>query len=261
MSEILPEIEVSQPNFNVGRVISNSFKVFHQNIITFGIICLLFHLPETVLYVLENIYDKTFSYAIFSVFISCIMTGVITYGTYEYIRGHQLTFSELISIKKERWVPVLKITFGFGLFIIIPIIFIAILGGGSEFFNDENLVYIIGGAAILILIIVMCLFVIYPIAVIEDLKFMDIFKRSLYLSSGHRIKILGLLVFLIFFLIAPISIITYVLGGNEIFLAFVTWPIEAYITGYWIILTCLTYVELCAVKDGKNPSEITEVFD
>ena len=261
------DIAAGSARFEIGRVISRTFRVIADNAPVFLALTALLCLP-VVIYDQFGIIAGLFGYHVatfdgfgglgaiyaraaigyaISFIFANLLEAAITHGTVVSLNGGKASFGECFSTAISNILPLLAI---------VLIASVAILLG--------FLVLIVPG---IILMLMLCVPV--QVRVTEHKGIMDSLNRSAQLTKGYKGQIFGL--FAIYFvLIVVIGLITRPLDG----LVMIAQPVEAYTILYLAVAmlvqivfgllnavgTTSVYYELRPVKEGVGPEQLAAVF-
>ncbi len=241
-------------DFRVGSILGRSFSVLIKNIVPFGLLAIILFLPNT----LFNIYvtnggpaaNSLFSIAgaigsIIGTLLSYLLTAALVYGTFKSLKNEPAGMGDILSK---------------GLSTMLPVFGVALITGiavGIGFF-----LLIIPGIVLLTM-----LYVVVPVAVIERPGVFASISRSIELTKGFRLRILGLVVLLYILIFVPAAMLGFVfsdefLAGNISpgYLIASLIP-SALITALSSVVVTIAYHDLRAVKEGADVTQLAAVFD
>ncbi len=167
--------------FSIGRILGNSFSILNKNIISFGIMALILMIPNAYFLILpltggvitlggfNNFFGIIAVTLLVQMVFSSLLTAMLVYGTFNSIRGQQVSFSQMLSK---------------GLSIVFPVIGLSIV------------VFLIVGLGTILLIIpgiilLIMFYVAIPVKVIEGVGISDCLTRSKSLTDGHKWGVLA----------------------------------------------------------------------
>ncbi|NIA71819.1 hypothetical protein HBA54_24795 [Pelagibius litoralis] len=240
---------------SVGAVIKRTFSVFFANLLPFGILALVLHLPG-LLYNYMTL-DETLSGAgpsfspgqivviVLSLVLSYLLMGAVVYGTVSHMRGRQAGLGEIVSR---------------GLTAVLPIIVIAI--AASVIMAVGFALFIIPGIFLGVIFAV-----VLPAYVVERPGIVGSFKRSMELTKGNRWRVLGILIIL-FVILAVIGMVigavtgfVAVMGTGLGLVAIVNYVISALSSAVVAVAVAVLYHDLRIAKEGVSTEQIAAVFD
>jgi len=258
----LPPGAAGQPEFSVGRVISQTFSAVGGNFAVFAPLALVAAIPNTVLLAISSaerngalskqssgIANSLIAMAlsfVLSIIFSYLLQAAVTHATFKTMNGERASFGECLSTSISQFLPLL----GLGL--------LASLGIAVGF-----LLLIVPG-----IIFAMMWFVVVPVRVVEHTSVMEAFRRSSEITDGYRWSLFGL--FVIYGLIAGgVNIGARIIAGAAIggpLLGLGPYIVIEYLFRTVLIAfvaagTAVAYYELRAVKEGIGPEAVASVFD
>lgn len=222
--------------FSIGRVLANSFLILNINIVSFGIMALILTIPNGYFLIssltgeavtvggIDNVFAVMGITLLVEIVFISLLTAMLVYGTFNSMRGQQVSFSHMLSK---------------GLSIVFPVIGLSIVIG-----------LIVGLGTLLLIIPGLYFYIMYyvaiPVKVIEGAGIGDCLSRSKNLTDGHKWGIFGLLwIFIIGFTILYM-IAEAVVGmmGSILVSAILLFLLTAYITAFGAVMSAVVYYEL-----------------
>jgi hypothetical protein len=249
MTEDPAVFHVIDREFSVGSVLSNSFGVWLANLIPFTLIGLLVYSPLIALQALAVAAAPDPSMARLSAALvqllsnvaSFVLTGALTYGAIQQLRGRRGGFFECVGVGLRRFFPILSVGFLMAL-------------------------CIFGGMFLLVIpgLVVMCmLWVAVPVAVVEKPGVLASLRRSRELTDGYKWPIFWLNVLLIAVNVGATFVLTlYFLAGvdsskADLWLTLLLLPLSS----FWAVTAAVGYHDLRLVKEGVDVAALASVFD
>jgi len=256
--------EISDRSVSIGRIFSRAFGVMGNNpLVIFGV-ALLFGAGPQLLYngfLRSSILVQTSnpitttavgSLALFlvSLVARSVVTGCITRATVAYSQGRRASLGDCLSVAISRILPVLAVSFIFGIMVVLGMIFLLVPG----------------------IIFAVMWSVVVPITVEERAGIFGAFNRSQQLTKGARWKIFGLflLMFLIGLGVGLVAILATVLTMGISYQAPAIAQSLPAIIANAIVLTVVSalssalvtslFVELREWKDGPEDSKLSDIF-
>ncbi len=238
--------------FSIGRILGNSFSILNKNIISFGIMALILMIPNAYFLILPltggvitlGAFDNSFGIIAITLMVqmifSSLLTAMLVYGTFNSIKGQQVSFSQMLSK---------------GLSIVFPVIGLSIV-----------IFMIVALGTILLIIPGIILFTMFyvaiPVKVIESVGISDCLTRSKSLTDGHKWGIFGLLVIIsIASAILNMAVTSsIVMMGSFIIPSILLYVLTAYITAFAAVMSAMVYYELRSEKEGIDIDQLSEVF-
>lgn len=254
--------QVAERSPSVGRVFSRTFSVLsHNPLIVFGTALVVSAVPYTLAAALlrSRISSDANSGAISGAIIgSSVILGLLYVGLRSLVQGclvratiadgegRTATLGECIRTALPRALPLIAASL------------LLVLAVGMGFI----LLFVPG-------VIIMLMFaVVVPVVVAERTGVIDSFRRSAYLTSGARWKILGL-----FLLLGVVSWLLAVVSGlasgtfsgrmaSSLSAGAIVWNIiiNTLLTSFWCAAQTALYVELRDWKDGPDADRLGEIF-
>ncbi|WP_119299568.1 hypothetical protein [Dongia deserti] len=252
------------PRFSIGRSLSMTLAVLGRNFVAMMIIAIIVTAIQSVIeYILSG--DASGGEGSGSGFLNILSYGLITapvtYATFQDLRGTRVDTSTTMSRGFRRVGRVMGAALAIGVMAIVailPVVFVYIA--------NESIGVIAGiAAAVFLVFIFVTWFVVVPVLVVEDVRFLAGFGRAANLSKGRRWSILGLL---LVYAVAIIGMSIVLFGGIAVaaasapILALVLMiPFLALYSVVGAILPAVVYCLLRVEKEGIGIDDIARVFD
>ena len=239
---------ITQKQFSFGTVISESFSVFFSNLVPFCIVALILMLPLLVynLLVVGGATEGSFSFSQLLAFViqsilTQLLAATISFATFQYLRGHQVSIGECLSRGLSLIVPVIGVAFLTGLLVGIGTVLLIIPG----------------------IIVAVMLWVAIPVAVVERPGVIESLKRSAELTKGQRWTIFGIVVVIGIILAVAGAILSAILVAAVGFTGFSIglWVLNAIFGAFSATAAAVGYYFLRATKEGVDIGDIAKVFD
>lgn len=258
--------ELNDRSVSIGRVFSRAFGVMGNNPgVVFGVALILGAGPQ-VLYTLlvgtnaAALQQGRFASAVIgasllvfliSIVSRSLVTGCITRATVAYSQGRRATLGECLSVALARFLPVIVVSFLFGIAVILGMILLIVPG----------------------VMLAIMWSVVVPVTVEERTGIFGAFGRAQDLTRGARWKIFGL--FLLLFLIAiGIGIIGVLVSTLIIGFSYTNPAVSMTTPAIVLNLVVMTlasalvaslqtalFVELREWKDGPVEQKLGEIFE
>lgn len=257
------DISSGQPQFSIGRALSDSFGVLTRNFTPIAVIALVVTAAEAIInYALTGGVDSEQSGSTaLSVISYALITAPVTYITFQELRGRRVSLRDAMSAGFGRVGRVIGATFVVGLAIIIPIAAVVIVAFYSAVFIWPAIVA--GGVYALYIILIW--YVVIPVQVVEQLPFFGGFTRAKALTGGRRWAILGLLLVCLVIVIvagfATLLVVGTVAANSPLVALLLVVPLSAFFSAFGAILPTVTYCLLRFEKEGIGIEDIVKVFD
>jgi hypothetical protein len=261
----------SPEQFEIGRVVSRAFGVLTRNwqtfltlaaVLTLPILAATFYNAQTnplaggaasaqpavaLAQALQNLKSAGITMLISAVF-AFVLQAALVQGTITDLNGERPNLGACLSTGFKLFLPLFAITV------------LAYLG-------------MIAGMILLIvpgIMLALAWSVTVPVRVVEHTGIFESFGRSRALTSGHRWKILGLVIIYILIVLA-IQMVVALLFGASLLRPSAASIGTAYLIFAWVVRIPLTalaavgaaslYYELRLVKEGIAPSQLAAAFD
>ena len=246
-----PAITVNE--FRVGSVLGRGFSILFSNIVPFGLLSLLVNLPIIIIpfaFINQSTTGEIDSLAsavgvlltlTLYFLLDFLVTAALTYGTFQELRGRRASIGDCI---------------GRGLSLIFPILGVAIVSG---------LATMAGFIALVIpgFIVMTMLWVVIPVALLENLGVFASLKRSAELTKGYRWGVFGIIILVGIIQNVVAKIGEMVLGeiDSMVTAELIALLPEAFFTALWAVVIAVGYHDLRVTKEGIGAEEIAAVFD
>jgi len=258
----LPPGAAGQPDFSVGKVISQTFGAVGKNFAVFAPLALVAAIPNTAVLaisaaerngmikkegggVTQALIAMAISFVVSIVF-SYLLSAAVTHGTFKTMNGERATFAECLGTSISSLFPLL----GVGL--------LASLGIALGF-----LLLVVPG-----IIFTTMWFVAVPVLIVEHTGVMESFRRSSEITDGYRWSLFGLIAigFVVGLIVSVIGrIIGSAVAGQSLLNLWPYVAIEYLVRTAMMLLfaagTAVAYYELRVVKEGIGPEAVASVFD
>jgi hypothetical protein len=247
--QFLPAGRFAERDFSAGDVFNRTVSIFSRNLLPFGIVSAIAYFPSAL--ALSS--EKTAALAasgnggwialgfIATLVLNVLSQAIVLYGAFEDMRGLPVNLGESIKVGLRRFFPVL------GVAICMPLL--------------------AGLAAILLLfpglMVMTMLFVSVPACVVERLGPFKSMGRSAWLTKGHRWKIFGIWIAVLFVGGTAQSILNGVAraAGGVVIGLVVSVLCGAILGAFNAILAVVAYHDLRVAKEGVDTDQIAAVFD
>jgi len=236
--------------FTIGSVIGEALRVWVKKLPMFTALAGVCYLPYLALLFLgaQSAESQEPSAAVGLVALLfaplfVLLTGMVTYGTVQHVRGLHAPLSKTFSVALGRLLPLLGVSF---------LVSLAVFVG--------SLLLIIPG-----FMVFLAFYVAAPVAIVERRGVVGTLERSNELTLGHKWSILGLV------LVASLISTAITFSGALIIGLFGTMaPIAAMILMFTLqgammtfscVLPAVTYYRLRQEKEGTTIDELAAVFE
>jgi hypothetical protein len=188
-----------------------------------------------------------------------ILQAVLTFGVFQFLRGHEVEPVRSVREGLSRILPVLGVALLTGLLILVVIVVIVLLlqvGAIPALF-----------LGILLIVIVCVFYVAVQVAVVEHLSPIRAMARSAWLTRGARWKIFGILLLIGIGNGIANTILQTVVGGDlssfgRVQVAIIaTMALTALFGAFQAVAAAVVYHDLRRAKEGVNVEDLLEVFD
>jgi hypothetical protein len=235
-------------SLDVGHVIGSTFSIWIRNLIPFFLMAVLVNIPLIVFLWLffdtrpsEETADLVVSFAVlFQAFVlTFILTGAVTYGAVQQLRGNPAGIGQCLSVGVSRIIPVLGVSLIVGIATIAGLILLVIPG-----------------------LILMCVwYVAVPATVLERKGPFGAMGRSHELTSGHKPTIFGIAFIMGILLMLMQMPFGFLEIGDELTTLLVQQVIHLFFIPLPSILQAVVYHDLRVGKEGADISDLASVFD
>ncbi len=250
----------------MGRVVTRTFRVFGENLISFSVLGTLAVAPQMFLawrwvdraftrgapdmnLALRASFERLGVFFIVSVILGSILQAALVHGTIATMNGKSANIGECLATGLKSLPKVVGIGFLEGIIIIFGMVLLIVPG----------------------IIAAMMLCVAVPAGVVEDKPILDSLSRSAALTSGHRWAIFGLFIAAIFVSAVAGVALSPLAGLSLLSAPHSPLPVSS---AYWIantivkivetsllaVLAASIYYELRTIKEGVGPEELAAVF-
>lgn len=237
------------PNFRVGRVLAESFRVLGANLPAFLAIALLLLAPVYLLLALWGDADAIaqpnsgldFTVLVVEMLLAFVAEAAIVYGTFRQLQGRRSDFADTVATGLRKALPVVLVSFAAGVLTMLGLALLVIPG----------------------LIVMTVYAVAVPAAVVEHLGVGDSLNRSAALTRGCRWRVFGVILVASVIQVGAEVLLDLVLDlQSEPMVSLVAaWLLSGAGSALYAVLATVTYRELRRVKEGAEVDEIAAVFD
>ena len=239
-----------EKEFRVGHVFAGSLKILFANFVPFMAIAFIVTLPVHVVdtwdsYLLDTGQDPIPAAGlvtwILSIVLSPIVTGTITFGVIQQLRGRHASVGRCVSVGFSRLLPVLAVALLVGLVTGLGFVLLVIPG----------------------LWFACRLWVSIPVAVVERAGIMGALNRSDELTKGSRWRILGVLLLIVLVQIGFGIVIGIVIAVTDslVVMSVAIAIIGTFGAAWTASAQAVSYYTLRSMKEMINVEEIASVFD
>ncbi|HSS49754.1 MAG TPA: hypothetical protein VLX28_12495 [Thermoanaerobaculia bacterium] len=231
--------------FEVGKTLSEAFSIYFSNFIPFLLLSAIISAPVFALAAYVSTLKSTPGVALTFYFLALLLMLIcsqvtaagITYGTYQQIRGKDVSMVDCLQV---------------GLSLLFPVLGVATLTSVAEF----------AGFALCIapgVLIALRLPVVVPVTVEERPGVFEAMRRSAYLTEGYRGQVFGVL--FVVGLITQVAVRLALIPFHDLgSLLMVTSFVNILTTGLVSTTVAVMYYRLRSVKEGIDVDQISSVF-
>jgi hypothetical protein len=242
---------------DVGSLLRRIFSVWWRNLVPFTMLAALVQSPKFVCAALLFRWPPGsgafptigIAYSVLDSVLGFVVTGALTFGVFQDLRGRRPTFREIVGVGFTRLFRVLGVSILVGLSVVLGMCALIVPG--------------------LIAMVAYCVAI--PVVVVEDLGPMAALRRSSELSTGNRWPILGIL------------LVVHVLSYGAMKATLAVAPAVVHAAGFgeqpvltvhaiaaWLMLPfaalsavpeVVVYHDLRTGKEGADIEELVKVFD
>jgi hypothetical protein len=256
--------------FSIGRTLSLTFAVLWRNFWRMSAVAL----AVTALRVAIEFYVPVVLTGLLSIGVALLMFALVicpvTVATVQHVRGGRPTFADMLRGALRRIVRV-----SIGTLILFLALFVppgALLALGAALGLPEILLLLLTGiVTVYALAIFTMWFVAVPVLVTEEVGILSSFRRSRYLTRGHRWGVLALALVLAVIVFAMMTIAMTVrlslIVNAPIQMMMHPWlslanvPLGAFSSLMAAIVPAVTYCLLQAEKEGAGTDLLARVFE
>lgn len=237
----------AEGEFRVGRVFSRATSILSRNFLTFFVVTAVAALPNVLISqsVARQGTNAATGWLVFggilAIALSMLSQAIVLYGAFQDMRGRPVNLVESLRVGFGRLLAIL------GLAICVS------FGAGIGF-----VLLIVPG-----FILMTMWFVATPACVVEQLGPFASMGRSRALTKGHRWKIFGMLLLVLFAAGIVSAVIGAVLGltGSTVVVTLGTLIWNGVWGAFYAIFVVVTYHDLRVAKEGIDIHQIAAVFD
>lgn len=237
----------ARPALRVGDVFGRSVEMFTRRPGLFLLLALIDLVPSYVLNVLLGrsegsplIVGATVAAALASLICWSLITGAITYGVVQEMRGRPFGLQEALAISLRRLLPLIG----------VALCFVLVVGLGL-------MALVVPG------IIVMCMYyVAWPACLVERRGVFDALSRSAALTRGYRWPIFGIALLLV--ILSSVAEIVFGVvphGLDPMAVAALTTLWSAVVGAFQAVVAAVLYVRLRIAQEGFDLDQVAQVFD
>jgi hypothetical protein len=245
----LPASRFAERDFNIGHVFNQTVSIFSRNLLPFCMVSAVAYLPSVLTFsqgsnpaFLASAGGAWLAIgAISTMVLNALSQAIVLYGAFQDMQGLPVNLAESIKVGLRRFFPVL------GVSICVPL-----LAGLAA------LALVFPG-----LMVGTMLFVSVPACVVERLGVFRSMGRSAALTKGHRWKIFGVWIAVLFVGGIAQSMLTAIaktIGGVPLSLL-VSLACGALLIAFNAIMAVVIYHDLRVAKEGVDTGQIASVFD
>jgi uncharacterized membrane protein len=247
MANISAAAPMAAGEFRIGDVFSKTATLLSRNFLTFFVVAAVAGLPRLLWVGLEtqdpgNVpFGRIFGgFGLFLV-LNTLAQAVILYGAFQAMRGRPVNLGECLKVGLSRFFPIIGLVICAYFAIWIGLILLIVPG----------------------LILGTMWYVGTPVCVVEQKGPLASLGRSSELTKGHRWKIFGMVLLLLFVAAIVGGIIGALLGltRSPILVALGTLVWTGAWGAFYAIFGVVTYHDLRVAKEGVDTDQIASVFD
>ncbi|HET7827136.1 MAG TPA: hypothetical protein VFK90_17500 [Anaeromyxobacter sp.] len=243
-----PAVAPAAPAFSVGSVVSRSFSAWFGNFVPFSIVALVVNVPVLALvaWVPGDSRDWELGIRVLSGLADLVVTGALTFGVLESLRGGRVRTGELFRKGFAKMGTVFTVSFRTGMWFILGLILLVVP-------------FVVWYCA---------LFVAVPAAVVEEGvgSSGDALARSRALTAGHRWAIfaVALVVLVVNVVLDGIAGIVLALVGQALPIGIQSLSVASVMTVVSALGACahaVAYHDLRVAKEGVATADLVKVFE
>ena len=231
--------------FDIGDVVKTGAGAWSRNVLAFTLIGVVVFIPLHVLsfagYFISSpalLWLMVPLQLVLNFTLNCLVTGAVTYGVVQDLRGQRVTLAECTQVGAAQLVPLLMVGALTGLVTMVGFMMLVIPG-----------------------ILVMCmLWVVVPVAVIEHKGVMESFSRSAELTRGSRGSILMTVIALGILMAVGRGVLGLFTSFLGPFGALLQSFYSAGVTSVFAAITAAGYYRLRAMRDGVTAQDLAAAF-
>jgi hypothetical protein len=247
MANVYAGAPAAPGEFRVGQVLNRSFTLLSRNFLIFFVVTTVAALPNVL--ITENtgrdVSGATAGWLglsfILTIILQMLSQAVVLYGAFQDMRGRPVNLGEA-----------LRAAFGR----LLPIIGVAICVSIGVFLG--SLLLLVPG-----LILMTMWYVATPVCVVEQKGPLASMGRSSELTKGHRWKIFGMILLVVFggAIASAIVLGLLSLSGSSVLVALVSLVWNGVWGAFYATFVVVTYHDLRVAKEGVDVHQIASVFD
>jgi MFS family permease len=247
MTNVAAAAPVAEGEFRVGRVFSRTTSILSRNFLTFFVVTAVAALPNVL--ISQSVARQGTSAAtgwlvfggILAIALSMLSQAIVLYGAFQDMRGRPVNLVESLRVGFGRLLAILGLAIcvsfgvGFGLMLLLVPGFI----------------------------LMTMWFVATPACVVEQLGPFASMGRSRALTKGHRWKIFGMMLLVLFAGGIVSAVVGAILGltGSTVVVTLGTLIWNGVWGAFYAIFVVVTYHDLRVAKEGIDIHQIAAVFD
>ena len=256
MTDIPVQPVLPAGEFRVGQALSRAFSILFGDFAKFFLIGLVTALPSMVNTIYSgssgnvarlaranpgSFFLESAAVVILFFLIYLLSQAVTLYGAFQLMRDRPFTWGPAFSRGLARFFPLLGLYVCVGLGILVAMLALIVPG----------------------IILATSLYVAVPVCVLEQAGVFHSMGRSAELTKGHRWRILGILLLVIFGNVLGGGLLGAVLGVTTGLMgaAIGSFIWNALVSAYSAIVVAVAYHDLRVLKDGIDIDRIAAVFD
>lgn len=233
--------------FRVGQVLNRSFNLLSRNFLIFFVVATVAALPNVLINQStgRNVSGATAGWLglslILTIALQMFSQAVILYGAFQDMRARPVNLGEALRVALGRLLPIVGVALcvGFGVFL-------------------ASLLLLVPG-----LILMTMWYVATPVCVVEQTGPLASMGRSSELTKGHRWKIFGMILLVVFGggIVSAIVLGLLAEAGSNVLAILGNLIWNGVWGAFYAIFVVVTYHDLRVAKEGVDVHEIAAVFD
>lgn len=242
------------PRFSIGNVVSLTFSIYFRNFWPFFLMAFVVNLPsllmqiDTVSSTAEEVggfFSVTGALGgLLNLLLSYVVTGAILFGVYQQMRGEPFSMARALNIAGSRVLSILMVSLISGVVVGVGFILLVIPG----------------------VILYLMLMVAVPATVVERIGPLDALGRSMSLTRGHRLELLGLIIIFALLMLLITSAANFTVGMNLRTDSSMGWIVawHAFTVAVSLIQSVflgVVYYELRRSKEGLDLHQLAASFE
>jgi hypothetical protein len=247
MANISAAAPAAPGEFRVGQVLNRSFALLSRNFLTFFVVTTVAALPNVLINqgTGRNLSGATAGWLVVGLIITIILQmvsqAVVLYGAFQDMRGRPVSLGEALGVAFGRLLPIIGVAFCMGIGVFLASLLLLVPG----------------------LILMTMWYVATPVCVVEQKGPLASMGRSSELTKGHRWKIFGMILLVVFGggIVSAIILGVLSVTGSSVLVILGSLIWNGVWGAFYAIFVVVTYHDLRVAKEGVDVHQIASVFD